>query len=280
MTEHDPHEPDRAPGNSKTLRNVLLVVGSVALALIITVTTVEVIASLNREDTSGTFDITAAINDIEIDTTVADVEISFGAVDSPEVTFAQGSTNLRMDYRVDGDELNIRVERPGWGWWRGLFGGFDLGNGARLTVTLPQEDSGKNIELGVESTAGNVQVDGDFGDTEISTTAGDLWMSGSTHDLTIDTTAGDVRLDGLAVNGELRRDGTAGDTVMDLTVLPDSIDLTSTAGDVTVMLPVGSYRIETDVTAGSVEQNVSSDQNATRVYQFETTAGNITLNER
>jgi DUF4097 and DUF4098 domain-containing protein YvlB len=104
-------------------------------------------------------------------------------------------------------------------------------------------------------------------------------MSGAAANMQLSTTAGNLELNGITVSGSFRSESTAGDSSFEFGSLPKSIDVQSTAGDVSVTMPRGSYRIETDTTAGEVRQNVSSDQRSDRVYRFETTAGNIDLNE-
>ncbi len=269
---------------SHTLRTVLLVVGSIVLALVLVFTVVRVVSSMNREDTSGTYTVSDRFDSIDLRATAADVELEFGAVTRAELRFEQGDTNLRLAQRVSGNELQVSVKQPGWGWWGPDFGGFfgDWGmrDSAQLTIVLPQSLQGDNLDLVLGSTAGNLDVTGDFGDVRLDSTAGDVRLAGSADDLSVDTTAGNIRMDGFSVAGDFRSDSTAGDSRFDFRTLPRSIDVQSTAGNVRVVLPSGSYRIETDTTAGDVQQHVSSDATSDRVYRFSTTAGNIELSER
>ena len=271
----DPVSPPRSPN---TLRTVLLVVGSIVLAVILIGTAFRVAYSLNREDTSGTFSVAESFETIDLRTSAADVDIEFGDVDRPEIVFDQGGTNLRLDREVSGGVLTVTVGHPGWGWWG--WGGDWWGEGATLQLTLPDSMAPDALGLEVDSTAGDVTVSGEFGDVTVESTAGNLRMTGAAENLDVATTAGEVRLNDVAVAGSFRSDSTAGDGTFEFRTLPDSMDVHSTAGDVRVVLPRGSYRIETDTTAGEVRQNVSSDRDAERVYRFETTAGDIDLSER
>src|SRR5690554_615687 len=279
-----PHQtaPAPTPRQPNTLRTVLLVIGSVVLALILVATAFRVAHSLNREDTSGTFTVDDAFDTIELQTSAADLRVEYTDVDEPELRFDQGGSDLRLDYDVSGGVLNVRVDRPGWGWWGPDFGSWGWGwhDEARLKLSLPESMERDGVELAIDSTAGDLRVLGGYGDVTVESTAGNLRMSGGANNLQITTTAGNVRLDDVSVNGSFRSESTAGDGTFGLKTLPDSIDVQSTAGNVRVTLPSGSYRIETDTTAGEVSQNLSSDQDSDRVYRFETTAGNIELNER
>ena len=280
MTTQDQTVPAPAPRQPNTLRTVLLVVGSIVLAIILIGTVARVAFSLNRDDTSGTFAIDEAFDTVELRSSAADVKVEYTDVTEPEIRFDQGGTNLRLDYSVSGGILNVRVDHAGWGWWGWGFDGWGWNDDAKVKLSLPKAMEGDGVELAIESTAGDLRVFGDYGDVTVESTAGNLRMSGAAEDLQITTTAGDVRLDDIAVNGAFRSESTAGDGRFDFRSLPDSMEVTSTAGDVRVVLPSGSYRIETDTTAGEVRQSVSSDQDAERVYRFETTAGDIELNER
>lgn len=273
-----PQQP--APARNNTLRTVLLVVGSIVLAIILVTTVVRVAFSLNREDTSGTFAVEESFEKMDIRASAADVEVSYSDVDQAEIEFDQGGTNLRLEREVSNGTLTVTVEHPGWGWFGWGFGDWGWDDHATLKLTLPDALEGDGMDVTIDSTAGDLGVFGEFGDVAVESTAGNVRMEGSVDDLEISTTAGDVRLDDLAVAGSFRSESTAGDGTFELNSLPESMDVHATAGDVRVVLPRGSYRIETDTTAGKVTQGVSSDQNADRVYRFETTAGDIELDER
>lgn len=266
----------------KTLRTVLLVIGSIILAIILVGTIARFAFASNREDTSGTFTVAEQFEAIELRASAADVTVEYTDVNEPEIRFDQGDTNLRLDYKVSGGDLQIRVDRPGWGWLDfGVgFGDWGWNEGATLELSLPERLERDGVALRVETTAGNLTVAGTYGDVEMESTAGDVRMTGVADDLEIRTTAGNVRVNGVEVNGAFIGESTAGNSTIEFASLPDSIAVESTAGNVNVLLPSGSYRIETDTTAGNVTQNVSSDQNSDRIYRFESTAGNIELNER
>lgn len=272
--------PASSPPRKNTLRTVLLVVGSLILAVILVGTIARFAFAGNREDVSGTFTVTQAFEAIQVRASAADVTVEYADVTEPEIRFDQGDTRLHLDYNVSAGQLEIRVDRPGWRWWGFDFGDWGWSEAATLELSLPERMEASGVSLTVKTTAGDLAVVGEYGDVDLESTAGDVRMAGVANDLEVRTTAGDVRLNGVEANGSFLAESTAGDSTFDFDSLPDSMKVQSTAGNVSVALPGGSYRIEVDTTAGAVTQNVSSDQNSDRVYRFESTAGNIELNER
>lgn len=267
------------PRKSNTLRTVLLVIGSIILAIILVGTIARFAFAANREDTSGTFAVEQQFDTVKLRASAVDVTVNYTDIDEAEIAFDQGGSNLQLDFKVSGGELRVRVDHPGWGWLGG-FGNWGWNDSATLELSLPEGMQRDGVDLFVENTAGNLTVDGEYGDVELESTAGDVRMTGAVDDLEIRTTAGNVRVNGVEVNGSFLGESTAGDVSIEFDSLPESIVMESTAGNVKALLPRGSYRIDTDTTAGNVTQNLSSDQNSDRVYRFETTAGNIELNER
>lgn len=275
-----PQQPAPAK-KSNTLRTVLLVIGSIVLAIVLITTVVQVAVSLTREDTSGTFAVQEEFDQVDVRVSAADFEVEYADIDEAQIRFDQGGTNLRLDRDVSGGVLTITVDHPGWGWlgWIGD-GWWGWDDHATLELTLPAAMEQDALGLDIDSSAGNLRVSGEYGIVAVESTAGNVRMSGAAEDLEINTTAGNVELEDLSVTGTFRSDSTAGNGTFEFRTLPDSIDVQATAGDLRVTLPSGSYRIDTDTTAGNVTQDVSSDPNADRVYRFETTAGNIDLNQR
>lgn len=272
-----------APAGQNTLRTVLLVFGSIILAIALAVAGVRVANSLDREDTSGEYTVTQQFESIDLRTSAADVEIHQLQVDKPELRFDQGNTNLRLEHSVSDGVLHITVDHEGLGWW-GFgdwnFGDFGLWNneGAKLIVALPEELD--DVSITYDGTAGNLDVAGEYADVNLESTAGDLRLTGGADSLELTTTAGDVTMDDYSLRGPFRSESTAGEGAFQFSTLPERMDVRSTAGDVRVELPRGDYRIETDSTAGEIQQDASSNSSSDRVYVFETTAGDIFISER
>ncbi|TQL47356.1 putative adhesin [Homoserinimonas aerilata] len=282
MTSQNPTTvPSGSPApRSNTLRTVLLVLGSIVLVMILAFTVIGIVRSQNRHDTSGTFSVSESFETVEVKTSAADVDIVMDPrADVPELRYDQGDTNLQFDYSVRDDTLVVSIGNDGWfGWFGGgVFGDWSA-ESAKLTLLLPETEG--RLDVNLETTAGDVRVDGDYADVSVRSTAGDITLSGSVNDLRLESTAGTAELDDLAVRGAFRSETTAGDMDFAFAELPSSIDVESTAGNVRIGLPDGRYRIDANSTAGDISSDVSSDAKADRVYRISTTAGDIEVYER
>lgn len=270
--------PASTPVPSRTLRTVLLIGGSILLVVVLAVVAIQVSLRLTRSDASDTVSVTETFDTVEISSSATDVTVEYGDVDDAVLEFEQGDSMraIRFDHEVRSGVLEITIRDRGWFPWDWSFGG----DASELTVTLPEALKPTPVELSVESVAGNISLDGEFADVDIATTAGDLDLTGGATALTLETTAGNIEVVDFDLGGELRSESTAGNSVFDLGSVPSSVRITSTAGNIEFVVPTGSYRVETDVTAGTVTSALSSDVDASRVFRFETTAGNIELRTR
>ncbi|MBX3103991.1 MAG: DUF4097 family beta strand repeat protein [Cryobacterium sp.] len=277
MTSQQTEMTSPESGNSKTLRTVLMTFGTLALGTAVALSTVQVAFALNRVDTSGTYTVDDLFDEIEIDGTVSDINIEFGDVSQPKVRFESASKNLSLKYQVVDRDLKITVAFQGFNWWLS-FPTWDW-SGPKLTVTLPESMRTSQVQLEISNSAGDISIDGDFGDTEVSSAAGEVDITGSVHDLSIETAAGNTTLSDLSVAGELELDGSAGNVTGNLVSLPESIDLSTSAGNIEISLPNGDYRIETKTSLGNIQNDVSSNATSSRLYKFETTFGNIRISK-
>ena len=278
MTTPTPDPTPAAPAPSNTLRTVLLIGGSIVLVIVLAVVALQVSLRLNRTDASDTVSVSESFDSIEIISSAADVTVEYDDVDDAVVEFEQGDSlrSVRFEHEVRSGVLEIEIRDRGWFPWDWSFGG----EGSELTVTLPESLASTPVGLSVDSTAGNIVVEGEFGDVDVATTAGNLELTGGATALTLESTAGNVEVLDYELEGDLRSESTAGNGTFDLTAVPSSVRISSTAGNIDFTVPTGSYRVETDVAAGAVSSQLSSDADASSVFSFETTAGNIDLRAR
>lgn len=279
MSTQVPPPAEASPRKSHALRTTLIVIGSVLLLLLLVSVAVNIITALTRTDASGTYTVTEPFETVRVDVDASNVNVSFGNVDEPSITFDQGDSNraVTFEQEVRGVELRIVAQTRGgffpfgiWPW------GMDT---SRLDVVLPAELNDGSLGIAVSSAAGNVSLDGAYDDVTLELTAGNLDLSGSATALSIDATAGDVRVDDYTAS-DVRIDTTAGNVMLDFAELPDEITASSVAGDQEIVLPDGEYRIETDTTAGEVSIDAPSDPDAARTYSFSTVAGDIRIFRR
>lgn len=268
-TLSSPTAPD-APGG-KALRNGLLITGSALLAGAIVLGGVQFAQASTGDDESGLYTAGGDFAALDIDTSAANVSVRYGDVDEVQLDFDSGGSPLRFDQEERGDTLHVTVKNRGW-WIFGLLSGFDS---ASLDIVLPE--ALEPVALDIGSSAGGVLVDGDFAAISIDSSAGDIELAGSAASLRSETSAGNVTGLGLTVAGEVLSESSAGDVRFEFTTLPSAIRMGSSAGNVRVALPEGEYEIRTDTSAGSVDQELASTPGSDRVYSFESSAGNITL---
>lgn len=264
-----PPAPSRRP--NITLRRVLLTVGAVLIILALAWQGIRLVTLSGYEDHSGSHPITESVTAVDIRSTSTELDVVAGDVSAPVLEFDQGRSDMVLRHDVSGGELSVVVEPR----LRGVFG-VTTGS-ASLRVLLPA--GGDGLDLQVRSTAGQVLIDGDYGEVNLDTTATDSTLTGSANDLTTSTTAGEVQADDLQVDGQVRVDATAGDVRFALTSPPEGIEVDTTAAEVHFEIPAGDYRIDASTTAGQVDQHLASNTQADRVYTFTSTAGDITLVE-
>ena len=262
------------PTRTRTLRVVLLTVGTALVAVLLALTTVQVVDAATTKDASERVVVRDAFTTIDADVSAADLAVRYGDVEAATLDFRSNTAPLRFEHEVRGDTLTLHVGRRGW-WSLGLLPRFGT---ARLDVVLPRSQA--PVALDLRSSAGDTTARGDFSTAVLASSAGDIGISGSTGELRMSTSAGDITATDLAVRGPLVTDTSAGDTELSLTSLPTSIHAEGSAGDITAALPDGEYRITTATSLGDIEQGLRSTPDADRRYTFETSAGDIGLRTR
>ncbi|WP_167139424.1 DUF4097 family beta strand repeat-containing protein [Diaminobutyricimonas sp. TR449] len=276
-------EPVPASPRSKNrgLRIALIVIGSVIIAGILISSVVNIVMAMNRTDASGTYTVEEEFTSVDIEADISDVTVSFGDVGNARIEFRQGDSarNIAFSQQVNGDEFSVKVLARGGLWWPFGDGNFFGGDSPTLDIVLPEAMADGSLDLALDATAGDVNLDGEYAAMRIDLTAGNLDLTGSATDLSIDSTAGNIDLDTMSAQ-TVDISSTAGDVRVDLATLPDEFEIASVAGNQTVWLPEGDYDIDTDTTAGNVTVDVPSNPDAALSYSFSSTAGNIEINER
>jgi hypothetical protein len=264
---------DGAGGDGRGLRVGLLAAGSALVVGVVVLGGVQFAVATTGEDASGSYAVPDAFTELVVDTSAADVTVRYDeAVSETRLGFDSGGSPLRFDHDVRGGDLHVSVRNPGFWPFSGLF---TLGTDASLDIVLPAELEPVGLDL--ETSAGRVEADGEFAAVSVDSSAGDIELSGSADSLDLDSSAGNVSGTGLDVTGAVSSDSSAGNTTLEFVSLPSSIRVDSSAGNVRVALPDGDYDIRTDTAAGSVDQGLRSTPGASRVYRFDTSAGNVVL---
>jgi hypothetical protein len=258
------------------LRTVLLAIGSIIIGLVLVMIGLNLFASANRTDASGTFTVTEPVRAVQIRTDASNVRLGYGDVAEPELRFEQAASTIDVTFThaVENGTLILDVDYDGKRWWDWMDFGSDV---SRLEVTLPAALAESRLPVTVDSGAGNVAVHGTFGSVDVATAAGGLELTGRAEDLTLETSAGNVRVDDYAVAGRLQASTSAGNLTIGLTSVPDSATVESSAGNVEFTVPDGDYRITADTSAGTVTQDAPSNPRSDRHFQLTTAAGNVTV---
>lgn len=260
---------------NRTLRTVLLIVGGIALAIILTVTAIgatRAAVASGDDDGDGTRVLAGGIASVRVDASVADLTVQLADVDEPTIEWDSGTTGLRLRTDLDGGELDVRVRDRGWGpfgWWPD-----ERGGQASLTVLLPERAAG--VDLDLEATAGTLDLSGAWGDVRVESTVGEVRLAGRAASLDLTATAGSVSGSGLEI-GDVAVESTVGDIDLGFAVVPRSIDAVTTAGMLRAALPDGDYEIRSETVVGGFTSGLTSTPGAERVYRFESTAGDIVL---
>lgn len=271
-----PPTPPVAP--NRTLRTVLLVIGSIALALVLVFTALGAIHSAvaagggpdDRGD--GTRVLEGEVDAVRVDAAIADLTVRLADVDEPTVEWDSGTSGLRLRTDLVDGELVARVQDSGWG----PFGWFfeERGGTARLEVLLPQRAEG--VDLDLEATAGGVELDGDWGDVTIEATVGEVRLAGSAASLDLAATAGSTEGSGLEIDA-VTIDATAGNVDLGFAVAPSSVVASTTAGELRLALPEGEYDFQTETALGDVALGLPSTPGAETVYRLTSTVGDIEI---
>ncbi len=267
------------PKPNRTLRTVLITVGAVAVSALLVGLTLQGarVAASASQDFSGTYTLAETFDSISIETVATDVSIEYRDVDRAALVFDQRDLNLRFSQQIQNSTLTVIVEEGSrwnpWTWTPSL-------THPKLQLVLPESFRDSGLRVDIETTAGDLDIDGDFSVIDLTTTAGDVRVSGTADALRFNGTAGDLDLDNFATDGDISANLTAGDATLTLASLPASISLESTAGDMTVTLPSGAYKINAKTTLGDVSQQATSSPTADRVYDFRSTVGDISIRQR
>lgn len=262
-----------APAQPKTLRTVLLVVGSVVLVAIIGYLIIAVAATANRSDASREVEFSESFDAVSVDVGVADVVVEYDDVSEATVAFRQNDArrSYQFDAELDGSTLEVRVVDRWSGFW------LPFGNQSAPVVTITLPESLEELDIEVESGVGDVRLEGAFGEVDLGSGVGDLRLEGSADVADIESSVGDITARDFSVSGDLTVSSSTGDVTLALDEVPASLTVTSKVGDQTISLPKGDYRVETETGVGDLNLAIDNDSDADTLLRFESSVGDITV---
>lgn len=259
----------RRPAPGARAIAILTAVGGGALILGAMGTSVLSTVSSGAVETSTLTASTSGVTALEVDTSAADVEISFGDVDEATLTVTGVRGAESWELGRNDDVLVVDSDRDWWNGWN------TWGDTSRATLVLPQDLAGVDAQLQVG--AGQMRVEGDFGALDLRVDAGSLDAVGSATTLETTVSAGraSIELDGVT---DAAVSLSAGRVSGSLTGTPPaSVTVDAEAGAVDLTLPRGSYAVEARRDAGSFTSGLTEDSTSSHRVDVRVSAGSVSL---
>lgn len=219
--------------------------------------------------------ITEDIKDVRIDWITGDVTIH--KTDKKEIQIMQrASDNIDKDrlfsVNVSGDSLSIQDQNK-----NRFFFFFNWPKRSSLEVYLPEKvydsfyfsgastdfysDAIEGERLAIDSTSGNVEINGTFKESLLSITSGEIRSKNLISDsLTVEMTSGNVNLEGSFK--DLNLDTTSGNLKVLSTTMLNKLNSESTSGNIKVSIPENEgFTVNLDKTSGDFSSDFSTTQN-------------------
>ena len=240
-----------------------IVLGTIGSAAFSTVAAASVSTETQTVDADGVTGLDVAVD-------AASLRIEFADVSEATLDVTSGFGVGAWTLERDGDQLRVATP-PRFG-PRWLFGGE-----VRATLTLPRELEGSELDAALELAAGELAVDGEFGDLGIEVGAGTLTVDGSARSLTAQLNAGGADID-LADVDEADFTVNAGAVDARLTgSAPGAVTVEVSAGSLDLRLPDATYDVSSDVSAGDFENGLPTELGARNVVDVTVAAGTVTI---
>lgn len=263
---------NRAAPNS-ALRGVLLLVGTVLLIGILVLHGQSISTAAQYQDGSGQYTVDEQISELTVRAEGTNVVVRQGTGDQTTIDYVQGNPDQRVDYEVRDGVLTVEVDTR----FRPRIGPFGY-RGSRVEITLPRDGS-ETTDLDLRTQAGQIRVDGDYGEVQVRSQAGSSELRGSAGSVLIEARAGNITAEDFATTGDVTVHSQAGNVRFATTDVPSSVTINTQSGNITFEVPAGEYDVYTDTRAGNVNDGLSSTRGASTVFEFNAMAGNITLTE-
>lgn len=260
-----PPSPSRA---GRVITIIMVVVGSLVLVGALGSAVVATLAAASSQTSSTTVDV-AGVTDLDVDVAAGSLTVEFTDVDEAELDVRSSWGLARWTLSRDGEELTVSSPQ-------GFFGaGWLFGGSGDAILRLPLGLAGLDADLGIS--AGDVRVDGDFGELDLDLGAGSADIAGSARELDAQISAGRAVLE-LADVRSASFGVSAGSMDAVLTgAQPREIEAEVSAGDLDLTVPEGAYAVASDVSAGELDNRLDTASNARSTITVQVSAGQATL---
>lgn len=173
----------------------------------------------------------------------------------------------KVSWRRDGDTLVVSDDCGRLDWL--------LNCRTDIRIEVPV-----GYDLDVETSAGNVHVEGPLAAVKADTSSGDVVVVGSTASVDASTSSGNVTVDSGATR--IRAKTSSGDVSVTASGLPpERIEATTSSGNVRVRVPYAAYDVDIDSDSGDEEvDGIIQDGRAERVIVAMTSSGDVSVGGR
>lgn len=262
-----PAQPRETRGASRVVAilticlGVAIIIGAFGSAIFSTVAAASVRTETRSIDVSG-------VENLKVEVGGASLRVEFADVPEATLDVTSGLGADTWTLTREGDELSVASSRqfgPGW-----IFGGE-----VRASLTLPLELESSNAQL--DLSAGELIVEGEFGDLDIEVGAGSLVVNGSARTLSADLSAGGADID-LADVDEAEFSVSAGALQSRFSgSAPRAVSVDVSAGSLELTLPDAAYDVRSDVSAGDFDNRLRAEPGARNVVEVTVSAGSVTI---
>lgn len=258
------------PGYSRAIAIVVIVVGAVILLGAIVSSALGTWAAASIQTSSRTLAV-GGVTELDVQVDAGSIRVEFADIDEAELEVRSSWGIDRWTLETSDDALVVASPS---GWLNGWFGGWLGGNGSAV-LRLPQSLEGVDADLGLA--AGDLTVDGSFGELDLQVDAGRADVSGSATDVEAQLSAGHAEID---LDGAREASFTVNAGSLDAVLTgraPDEITAEVNAGSLRLTVPDGEYDVSSDVAAGDFDNRVGSTPGAANTIRVAVSAGEAVL---
>lgn len=133
------------------------------------------------------------------------------------------------------------------------------------------------VALAVDTSSGDVEVEGETGALTLATSSGDVVARAAAPAIALDTSSGDVVVEGSA--DDVTASTSSGDVEISIAgEPPTSVRAETSSGDVLVEVPYADYDVETETDSGDDDvEGIRQDGAAPRTILARTSSGDVTV---
>lgn len=216
------------------------------------------------------------VDGLDVDVSASDVTVRFGDVEEATLEVSGDGDHKWRLARSDG-ELVVRNDQNPFGWLDGgWFGGwFDYDE--TVVLTLPESLNDARLDADFSISAGNLDIEGAFGEVDIDMGAGGLSMEGSASSVEADVNAGRAQLE---LSGVTEADFSVSAGKLEATLAdtaPSLVTIDVSAGSLELTVPDDVYDVSQDVSAGSLDNRLDTSSSSRHKIDASVSAGSVVL---